>query len=418
MHPHLGVWLGRCLRALSGAPDASQPAAHLSRLASLGAAAALRSGLHPRLTLPAPGGLLWLPTFGMVRLPRGAETARLHGRHLRSQGRSVPLEGPQDAWSATVGPRLTPRSLVVAPAGTGPRLSVVLEDADIFRDVHGHPVQPRQTPGQLAFWSESLEGAWSLLASLLPDRAAACARLWSALVPLYPGRDRRGRSSSAREAFGAVAVAPDTDPARLAEAAVHETAHIAFAALTDLVDLADPRDRTHHRVGWRPDPRPVGAVLTGAYAHLSLLELWTRGADGMDGVRAQEAEERLHRYGRQVAAALGEVAGQRALTPVGAEFVERMIDETERFGFPVRGVRSFHPTAGPREDSLIRVNPGALLMPGDARGKAPPAQVVAGEDNSDAAEDDTSANETRRGAWAEPTAGRSRERESRTPYCA
>jgi uncharacterized protein len=396
MHPHLGVWLGRCLRLLHDTHDVSQLAVPLSRLATLGAAAALRSGLQPRLSLPAPGGLLWLPTFGMVRLPPGVATARLHGRHLRLRGRSVPLDGPQDEWSATVGPRLTPRDLVISPQAAGSRPSVVLEDCDIFRDVHGASVQPRQTPGQLSAWRASAQEAWTVISALLPERAAACAELWAALVPLHPGPDRGGRSSSAREAFGAVAVAPTPDPARLAEAVVHETAHIAFAALTDLVDLADPRDRSRHRVGWRPDPRPIGAVLTGAQAHLSLLEFWRRRAESTVGFSSREAEQRLHRYGMQVAAALGEMAGHRALTPPGARFVALMTEEAERCGFPVRGLRSSHPIGAPRDDSLIRVNSHTSPGHGEIPGSALPSRQMGGG-NGDAAGSSASASETRRG---------------------
>ena len=174
--------------------------------------------------------------------------------------------------------RFTSCRLVVPSAAPAPRLSVVVEDIDPYRDVHGFPVQPRQTSAQLAAWHTVLEQAWRLLNDLMPERAADCAALWSALVPLQPGPRGRGRSSSTREAYGAVAAAPEWDPVLLAETLLHETNHIALAALTDLVDLTDPDDRTRHRVGWRPDPRPLDAVFTGTHAHMGVLEFWFRAS--------------------------------------------------------------------------------------------------------------------------------------------
>lgn len=418
LHPHLGVWLARCLRALAGAGPATGLAVDLARFGSFGAAAALRTGLRPRLTLRAPDGLLWLPTFGTVRVPRGTRTVPLDGRHVELPGHTLTLDAPQDEWSATAGPLLAPRRVDVAARGTEPPLSVVLEDSDVYRDAHGHPVQGRQTPRQLAFWRASLGESWQLLTDTVPERAAACAALWSAVVPLRPGHDRHGRSSSAREAYGAVAAAPERDPARLAETVVHETAHIAFAALADLVDLVAPHDRSRHRVGWRPDLRPLGAVLTGTYAHLAVLEFWWRRAEGLRGAAAREAGARLHRHGVRVAGALATLEGRPALTPLGARFVEHMSDEAARCGFPVNGFPVVHPGGGPLGDSLVRASPAEPPVPEKRRGAAPPTPAETGRHGAVGTDEKASAKEMRRGAWAEPTAGWCRESATDTPYCA
>ncbi|MFG3295586.1 aKG-HExxH-type peptide beta-hydroxylase [Streptomyces sp. NPDC048179] len=168
--------------------------------------------------------------------------------------------------------RFTPHRPVIPSAGPAPRLSVVVEDIDPYRDVHGLPVQSR-------------------LDDLMSELAADCACLWSVLVPL-----------------------------RLAETVLHETSHLALAALTD---LADPQDQTRHRVRWRPDLRPLGAALTGTHAHLGLLEFRSRVYHELGGAPARAAETRLYRYGRQVVAALRVLQRNRtALTTWGTCFVE------------------------------------------------------------------------------------------------
>jgi HEXXH motif-containing protein len=422
LQPHVGVWLGRCLRALAGVGHEQVLAVDLARLGSLGVAAALRSGLAPELVLPVSGGLMWLPTLGMVELPEGTERVRLDGWTLDVAGRSVTLS-EQWQWHAHTAadtPWLAaPYGVVVPPVGDGPSLSVVVEDADPYREsVHGHPVQSRQTRSQLADWERMLQTAWRLLASLLPERAAACAKLWTALVPLHPDPAGRGRSSSSREAYGAVAAAPQSDPVRFAETVVHETAHIAFAALTDLVDLADPRDRTRHRVGWRPDPRPVGAVLTGTYAHLALLEFWVRRGRALVGEPARAAEVRLRHYGRQVAAALRQLDGHRALTPWGAHFVEFMINEVDGYGFRVRRPQEFHPGGGREARSPLRVMSGDRALPEGTQARSPLGGTAESEGGV-VRDDDRSAVEARRGTWTEQASAEWRRANgTNTSYCA
>ena len=350
LHPHVGVWLGRCLRDLNDPRPAVRASPECAGLTGLAAAAALRAGLRPHLALPAPGSLVWLPTWGGVRLTGGVREACLRGDVLDPGGWS-PALGERDGPAAHDTTRLAPRHMTAGPPGDAPPLSVILEDTDPYRDAHGHPVLPRQTPEELHAWQLSVASAWDVVTRLLPERAAACAALWTALVPLRPPWTGRGVSSSAREAYGAIAVSFTTDPVRLAETVVHETAHIAFGALADLTDLTDPEDRTLQQVGWREDARPVGSVLTGTHAHLALLEFWRRRHQELSGRQARAARARLHHYGRQVVDALRILRGHPALTPVGARFVADMVDEAARCGFPVHPL----PSASPLGTSPVRV---------------------------------------------------------------
>jgi len=425
LDPHVGVWLARCLRALTGSGPASGLTVDLARLGSFAAAAALRAGLRPEVTLSTPDGLLWLPTLGVAELPEGTDRVRLDGRHLHLTGRTVALEEGHDRWQDAEPWRWLPRHRVtVSPQGGRPVLSVAVEDADPYRlRAHGHPVQTRQTPSQLARWEKMLGEAWRLLADLLPERAAACAELCTTLVPLLPDPAGRGRSSSSREAYGAVATAPQNDPARLAETLLHETAHVAFAALTDLVDLADPRDASRHRVGWRPDPRPVGAVLTGTHAHLALLEFWARRSRDLDGAAARTAAARFDHYGRHVTAALRHLDGHRALTPLGTLFVDHMVAEAEHHGQRVRrSGGGGHPVGGPKEQSSpssLRVMSGDSARPWGNEGRSPRGYAAGAGEAAAVTGGDPSAIQTRRGAWTEqPRAVWHRENGADAPYCA
>ena len=93
-----------------------------------------------------------------------------------------------------------------------------------------------------------------------------------AVVPLLPCATGT-RSATARQAFGAVAIALPADPDRIGELIVHEFQHTKLYGLCDLYELFDRAEAQRIRVPWRPDPRPVEGVLHGTYAHLGLAQL-------------------------------------------------------------------------------------------------------------------------------------------------
>ncbi|MGA5699103.1 HEXXH motif domain-containing protein [Peterkaempfera bronchialis] len=358
LHPPLGVLLARCLRQLTGPAAESRLEGDLARLPEVAVAAALRAGLPLALDLPVRGDLLALPTWGVARLPAGTGSVRVQGRTLTAPGFAAevappepdpsPTPTPDPSPTRTPGPGPAPgrasaaqadpppgapgwlplRALALRPSDplrhpAAPVLRVTLEDCDPDRHAHGAPGTTRLTGHQLAVWESSLSGAWDLLCTHFPDQAAVCAALCHCVVPLTPPPGRWVTSAS-REAFGCVGLSPTTDPVRLAEALVHEVSHVALGALGDLVDLYDPDYTGRHRVGWRPDPRPLGAVLQGTYAHVAVVGF--RDHHRRIGPRADAARSELrHRQLRdQVLEALDLLDGCPGLTALGRRFCDGM----------------------------------------------------------------------------------------------
>lgn len=330
MHPLLGVLLARCLRRLVGPPDAGLEE-DLARLGAVAVAAALRAGLPVSLRLPVHGDRLALPTWGVARLPAGTRSLRVEGATLIAPGFTVRLRahGPGDPPLGSPG-WLPLRSLTLPPsdAARGSRLGTLrisLEDGDPDRHTGEAGSADRLTQYQVGDWRGSLRGAWQLLTQHFPDRAAVCASLCSTVVPLVPPPGCWATSAS-REAFGAVWLSPTTDTVLLAEALVHEVSHVLLGALGDLVDLHDPDDTGSHMVGWRPDPRPLGAVLQGTYAHVARLDFWDRYRRIAPPAEAERADRYRHRLRGQVMDALELLDGCAGLTELGRRFCERMAD--------------------------------------------------------------------------------------------
>jgi len=67
-----------------------------------------------------------------------------------------------------------------------------------------------------------------------------------------------------------------TDPVSGAEAFAHEIQHVKLGALLDLVELIKADDGSRYYAPWRPDPRPAGGLLQGAYAYLGVSGFWRR----------------------------------------------------------------------------------------------------------------------------------------------
>ena len=297
-HPYAYAWALRCLRPPSGA-DNDLDRAHLAGLA---AAAALRAGAVAQLPVPVRRGLLHVPTIGAVAVDPGEGNTRL-------------LSVSPGHWPVTPGGRWLKSRYVSAPPFAG----LAVEDLDPFRDCQEWPASGRLSSSEWQAWRRRLTTAGRHLADAVPGYAKALGAGLRAVVPLCPP-PAGSRSATARQAFGAVAVAlPGRRAARgeLSELLLHEFQHVKLSALLDLCRLLDPDCRSLLKVPWRADPRPVEGVLHGTYAYLALTHL--RQAEG------RPARATYLRYRSWVSHATDALlTTEGALTPAGRRFVTGM----------------------------------------------------------------------------------------------
>ncbi|MGW1720221.1 aKG-HExxH-type peptide beta-hydroxylase [Streptomyces sp. NPDC002156] len=201
-------------------------------------------------------------------------------------------------------------------------LRVRLDDRGPFRAIHGHLPAGPQTGDEVRDWQRLLDGAWRVLVRRHPWHARALAACLTTLVPLHPAPGGTAVSSAARRAYGAVALSPPGDPVLLALTLVHEFLHVQLGALLDLVPLYGPPSPARYDAPWRPDPRPLDALLQGTYAHLGVCDFWhTERAAVPPDPRAEQ--EHTTWYGH-THTAVDTLLGSGELLPPGRRFTEEM----------------------------------------------------------------------------------------------
>ncbi|WP_406509579.1 FxsB family cyclophane-forming radical SAM/SPASM peptide maturase [Streptomyces sp. NBC_00212] len=317
-HPYTRPW------ALSVLEGRAAPAGGLAEIA---AATVLRARLGQKVTVPLRGGALRLPGLGDVRLDGGAGraevTAGADGFTVRAGsgrldiGWHEGLDGPTPHWHPV---RLF----------EGEGWSVAIEDTDPLRDSHKWPVSARLAADEVKLWAEDLTGAWSLIRRELPAYADGVAAGLRLITPLH-APDGSNVSAACKEAWGAIGVARPASPDQLALLIVHEFQHVKLAAVLDAVDLYDKADRNLYYAPWRDDPRPIGGLLQGTYAHIAVTDFWRVRRATAKGARERgTAEAQFARWRRQTAEAVEELLGSGTLTDLGQRFVGSM-------GHTVRG---------------------------------------------------------------------------------
>lgn len=212
----------------------------------------------------------------------------------------------------------------------GLRWTPLLDHAGPRRADYGRPVTGPLGAAGLDSWRGALAGAWEVLVRRHRPHAEAVAACVSVLVPLRPAPDGSAVSAAARRAYGAVAASLPAEPVLLALALVHEFLHVQLGALLDLVPLHHPNGAAVHHAPWRPDPRPVGALLQGAYAHLGVTGFWraelAAGAPGRERAEREYLRWRVH-----TGAALATLAASGELTTAGSAFVAEMARAVRAF---------------------------------------------------------------------------------------
>ncbi|GAA4458138.1 FxsB family cyclophane-forming radical SAM/SPASM peptide maturase [Phytohabitans houttuyneae] len=312
-HPYVRSWAIECLRSRPAGErsDALGP----GYLANVAAAAAIAADVPAELPVPVHNGVLHLPTIGTMVLDWGTtDTAlvatRPGGFQVRGDGEAYSVglgaDEPAAGWQPT-------RQLDFAGR------ALLLDDTDPFRHGLGWPPADRISSAEAGRLQSLLIEARESVASEVPQYAVSLDVTMQTITPLAADPSGRLRSGSKRDAYGAVGIGPVPDADALAVLLVHEVQHLKFGALVDVYDLVDHSRRAFVRVGWRSDPRPVEAALTGTYAHLAVAEIWRARAD-----RTAAAAGNYLRYRQWITSALAAVERSGALTESGRRFVIAM----------------------------------------------------------------------------------------------
>jgi HEXXH motif-containing protein len=323
LHPQVGTWASYALRRHRGGARGDNPLwMDFAVLHAVALIASARAGLAWRTVLPVRGGAVMLPGLGLARFPDApplavAEVVTEEGRIvLRCRGHevAVPPEPARDSpgwWGL--------RRLSV---GTDPRLAVILDDLDPFRDL-ADPVPPARLDGAaFATWRARLGDAWRLLCRNHPETSAALAEGVVSVVPIEDGGGWESRSASTGEAFGSVLISTPQDPVTLAVALVHEFQHIKLGGLMHFGELTKDDGSNRHYAPWRDDPRPLAGLVQGVYAFVGIAAFWRAHRATVTGGEAAIAEFEYAYTRAQVREGIRETVGSGGLTGWGERLLE------------------------------------------------------------------------------------------------
>ncbi|WP_323747502.1 FxsB family cyclophane-forming radical SAM/SPASM peptide maturase [Catenulispora rubra] len=217
------------------------------------------------------------------------------------------------------------------PQLTADGLTVTLDNVDPCLDCYGKPLIDHLDPAAVAAWQHMFAEAWRLIVTEYFDYAPAIGAGLSTIVPLMPQPGVQ-TSATARQAFGAIAIAlPDTAD-DLALLIIHEFQHVKAGALMDMFDLYDPTSPLRFSVPWRRDERPPEAALQGLYAHAAVADVWrTRW------LRASNTESERSRSGmryatwhRAVAQVADALQASGVLTRLGERLVTGLVERANQ----------------------------------------------------------------------------------------
>ncbi|HCT76678.1 MAG TPA: hypothetical protein DGG94_09285 [Micromonosporaceae bacterium] len=316
-HPHVDVWASRYIR-VEGASDAPVSEKETCYLATLAATAGVRAGLSFAIALPATDGATALPGLGGITgLGRGPLLIQSNGSSLElsTSSERICVSAPYNEETRHWKPY---RRLQFAEPGGS--LTIAIEDLDQNRDCYPWQASLRLTSTQTQQLEQVCQQAWRLLVNDHRAYAEGIRAVFRALVPLHSPHNGGHVSATSRHSFGAIGLVPPADPAILAMLLIHESQHMKLGALMDLVDLHEPGGTARHHAPWRDDPRPIGALLQGTYAHLAVTDFWRvhRRAGHTDSHRP---DFEFSYWRILTAAAIRTLVGSGELTERGHAFV-------------------------------------------------------------------------------------------------
>ncbi|GAA2232720.1 hypothetical protein GCM10010232_19400 [Streptomyces amakusaensis] len=324
-HPYTHTWLRRTLTGLAaGHPGAT---AEALRLPAHLAAALITAGdpadpADPAVPVPVPvpyeDGLLELPALGTLRLfPPGPRsrgealvTAEADGFTVTAEGRG-PLRVAPGVETADWRP-----VRVIGGGGGGdgdgggvPPLR--LDDLDPCRDCFDAPALPRLDPAEADRWDRRLTGAWALLRTAAPARAAELAGALTTLTPLAPGGTPVFGRPATREpgvrghGYGALGIALPATDRELAIALLGAFGRARLNALLEVADLYAQDGWWRHPAPWQEGEVPVSELLAGVCERVALAPFDPEGAhQAAQGLKILEGAPEPTVAGRRLLAEL------------------------------------------------------------------------------------------------------------------
>jgi HEXXH motif-containing protein len=312
-YPFAGSWLACCLRLLSGGDViAGDVEADLGHLSGVAAVAAIRAGVPFSIEVPVREGAVYLPTLGRLMTANGP-TMIIH-----SDGREMLAEGVPLSESANWEPIRR-----ISSVSQGQELDVLLDDIDPFRGGPQLPVASRLSDEAVRAWEHSLGRAWDILVRHHPSYADAIGAGLVAIVPMVATQPNCGVNATSRESFGSAALSVVNDPVTLAAGILHEFQHCKLNALLDLIKLYR-QDSKRYYAPWREDPRPLGGLLHGAYAHIGVCDFWRVQATLATTPLPAYAQMEFARWSDRTGRVIEILLDSPSLTPVGERFISGM----------------------------------------------------------------------------------------------
>lgn len=325
-HPYLDHWASSWLALSEGEVDAHAGMA-VNYLATLAAAAAARARLPFQLTVSSADGTVVLPTLGACG-DLGAGVVRIVGAPDRltfaGPGGTVDVPAPY----ALAGPQWEPVRHVPLDAG----YRIAIEDLETYRDCYPWTPQPRLDEPAAQRFADDCRVAWALIAREFPEHADGMRAALVSLTPLAPDSHVESQGATSFRAFGSLAVSLDAGADALALSLIHEFMHMKLVAVLDLYDLYLEGGAAKHFAPWRIDPRPVPALLHGAYAHFGVCDYWRRRRNAiveLNDPRPAHFEFALWR--RLTLLAVDALLASEELTELGETFVTPMREQLERW---------------------------------------------------------------------------------------
>ncbi|WP_433187606.1 HEXXH motif domain-containing protein [Actinoallomurus sp. CA-150999] len=344
-HPAVGAW----------ARDVLLGSGDTGGLAELAAAAAVRAGFPRPVQVVMRDGAVVLPSLGRAMLPEGSAaggtTAARQGTADRAQTPGPLTAAGRDGASGPTMATVRPgpgRAEVIGPGGRvripadphrdapgwhavrhleaeyqGMAIRLLLDDVDPYRLPEAGVRASRPDEGELDAWRATLRKAWRLLVRRHWTTAEEVAALTTVLTPLT-APDEGLRSATSTETFGAIGVSAPPDDHSLAVSLAHEVQHAKLGALIDLVPLTRPDDGRRFYAPWRDDPRPIGGLIQGVYAHVGVAGYWRRQRLHEQGDVAMRAHADFARWRDASVLAARTLQGSGLLTPEGELFMTEL----------------------------------------------------------------------------------------------